>query len=343
MTTVDIRPLDPADDASVQALYELKKACWAHDMPDNIPPDLADERLNLTTSWPGQEHERYLAWHDGEVVAYLDVEFPTLENLHNAWASVDVHPDHRRRGIGRTLWAHANVRAADKGRTKIGATAVETAPGGIRRSHAGLEFLDAMGLEPKLTEVRRRIEFGTVDWAAMDTLLDEAWGHAEGYTLRKWTNNAPAELVDGLAYLDGRLLMDAPLDDLDLEAEKVDAERFLAAEATADKRGRTRYNIALQHEASGQVAAWTFIVTAPHHRERGFQAITIVDPDHRGKRLGTVAKLELHRYVRAEAPAVSAVDTWNAGSNAYMIKINEQIGYRVVDSWVDHQGEVAKP
>lgn len=343
MTTVDIRPIDPADDASVRALVELKTAVWAKDMPDNVRPDLDDERLNLTTSWPGQLHERYLAWHDGRAVGYLDVEFSTLENLQNAWLYVEVHPDFRRRGIGRTLWAHGNIRSADEGRTKAGATAVESVPGGIAREHHALAFLEAVGLEPKLVEVRRRIVFDTVDWDAMEVLLAEAWGHAEGYKLHKWVNTAPPELVDGLAYLDGRLMLDAPLGDLDIEAPKIDAERFLAAEATADKRGRIRYNVALQHEETGRVAAWTFIVTAPHHLERGFQGITIVDPDHRGKRLGTVGKLELHRYVRAEAPALADVDTWNADSNSYMIKINEQIGYRVVDSWVDFQGEVAKP
>ncbi|HEY1176122.1 MAG TPA: GNAT family N-acetyltransferase [Phytomonospora sp.] len=343
MTTVDIRPLDPADDAHVRAMFDIKHACWAADLPDNVAPDLDDERIGLTTAWPGQVNEDYLAWHDGRAVAHLNVEFSTLENLENAWVWISVHPEFRRRGIGRTLWAHANIRAADQGRTRMGATACQSEEGGIPRGNEGPAFLDAMGLSPKLAEVRRRIDFTAVDTEAMDALLAEAWTHAGGYVVRTWVNHAPDELVDGLAYLDGRLVLDAPMGDLDFEAPKVDAERFRAAEATADKRGRTRYNVAMVHEETGTVAAWTFIATAPHHRERGFQGITIVDPEHRGKRLGTVAKLEMHRWIRAEEPDLTSADTWNARSNAYMITINEQIGYRVVDSWVDYQGEVAKP
>ncbi|MEV0649271.1 GNAT family N-acetyltransferase [Phytomonospora sp. NPDC050363] len=343
MTTVDIRRVDPADEATVEAVFDVKNACWAHDLPDNVPPTLDEERLALTALWPGQLREDYVAVAGGRVVAHLCVELSTLENLHNAWAEISVHPDFRRRGIGRTLWAHANIRAADQGRTNMGATACKSVEGGIPRGHHGIEFLGAMGLEPKLAEERRRIEFGGVDWDAMDALLAESWKHAEGYRVRTWTDNAPDDLVEGLAYLDGRLILDAPMGDLDFEAPKVDAERFRASEATADARGRIRLHVAMQHEETGKVAAWTMIVFGPAHVHKGFQGITIVDPEHRGRRLGTVAKLELHRFVRAEAPALVAVDTWNAASNAYMIKINEQIGYRVVDSWVDYQGEVATP
>ena len=46
------------------------------------------------------------------------------------------------------------------------------------------------------------------------------------------------------------------------------------------------------------------------------QNITIVDPAHRGHRLGMVVKLENLRHAREHRPQLAAVDTANAASNA---------------------------
>ena len=76
------------------------------------------------------------------------------------------------------------------------------------------------------------------------------------------------------------------------------------------------------------------------HPDYGHQWITIVDPDHRGRRLGTVVKLENLAQARREEPRLAAVDTWNADSNRHMIGINETMGFRAVDSWVNWQAEI---
>ena len=68
-----------------------------------------------------------------------------------------------------------------------------------------------------------------------------------------------------------------------------------------------------------------------------FQQITIVDPDHRGHRLGTIAKIENLRYAMSHEPALRIIDTWNAAVNDHMISINEAIGFRPVDSWNNWQ------
>jgi RimJ/RimL family protein N-acetyltransferase len=71
--------------------------------------------------------------------------------------------------------------------------------------------------------------------------------------------------------------------------------------------------------------------TIDHH---GWQQITIVDPAHRGHRLGIIAKLENLAYAREGTPALQQVDTSNAAANTHMIAINEQIGFRPLDQWV---------
>jgi hypothetical protein len=77
--------------------------------------------------------------------------------------------------------------------------------------------------------------------------------------------------------------------------------------------------------------------TVPWHSE---QHITLVDPGHRGHRLGLVAKLANLRYLTEHEPRVRAIDTWNAEVNRHMIAINEAMGFRAVDAWMAWQLEI---
>ena len=74
--------------------------------------------------------------------------------------------------------------------------------------------------------------------------------------------------------------------------------------------------------------------------DHAWQNVTIVDPDHRGHRLGMWIKVANLRYLMAHEPAVRAIDTWNAASNTHMIAINEAVGFRPVDAWGMWQQEI---
>lgn len=334
--------VDPADPARFDEYIALLAAAGDVDEPEDthIPVSRVETLADLRYPWPGDEMEHWHAVLDGVLVGHFAIGFPMLDNLWNSWSEGTVHPDFRRRGIGRAMWNHALKRTAARGRTVIGAGAHEGVDGGPPRHGAGTAFLEAMGLGPKLENVHRRVVLSTVDQTALDAMLAEAWTHADGYVLRRWINHAPEDLVDGLAYLDGRMLADAPMGDLDIEPEKVDRARFRDGEAMLDKRMRTRFHVALQHEATGAVAAWTLVNVPLEHRERAHVGVTIVDPDHRGRRLGTIAKIELQNWARLVEPALTEVDTYNAASNAYMIAINERMGYRPIDRQVDFQRPV---
>jgi hypothetical protein len=91
------------------------------------------------------------------------------------------------------------------------------------------------------------------------------------------------------------------------------------------------------HRASDRLVAWT-VLGGPHDNpEHLWQNITIVDPPHRGHRLGMIVKLENLRHVRELRPKLRAVDTFNASSNEHMLAINRTMGFRAVDSWMQWQ------
>jgi RimJ/RimL family protein N-acetyltransferase len=194
-----------------------------------------------------------------------------------------------------------------------------------------------VGAGSALVEVRRRLDVTALDEAALDGMLRDGWGKAAGYSLVRWRDRTPEEHVADVAYLDGRLLQDAPMGDLAWEPEKVDAARVRGYEEARAARGQRTYNVAARHDGSGRLVAWTAIsydATSPWH---AWQQITIVDPDHRGHRLGAIVKVENLRYALATEPATTAIDTWNAAVNDHMISINEAMGFRAQDRWHDLQ------
>jgi GNAT superfamily N-acetyltransferase len=336
---IAVTPLDPADETAAGQAYEINAAQHAADVPD-LPICRVSFLGGLVHPWPGNRVERFVAYLGDAPAGYLQVDLPTLDNTENAELDLVVHPDYRRRGVGRALYERAVAVARENGRKRLMTMTVETLPGGAERDGAGSAFARAIGAKSALTEVRRRLRVSTVDDAALDTQLAEAWQHAKGYSVVQWGDETPEEDLDDIAYLDGRLLSDAPMGDLTWEPQKVDAARVRACEAARKTRQRRDYNTAVRHDESGRIVAWTTLEFSRSIPDHCFQQITIVDPVHRGHRLGTIVKIENLRYARAHEPAVQNIDTWNAAVNDHMISINEAIGFRPLDGWANWQQDV---
>ncbi|MFI6760518.1 GNAT family N-acetyltransferase [Micromonospora sp. NPDC050417] len=334
---IAVTPLDVADDLAVEQAYAIRSAVIAADLPD-FPP-LCHQRFlgQLRHPMPGEEDRYVLAHLDGRPVGYLCIELPQLENTENASIDIEVLPEYRRRGVGRALFDYSLRTLRELGRKRLNTVSVDVLPGQAPREDPAAAFAASIGAKNALVDIRRRLDLTTLDQPHLDELLAAAWQRADGYSLVRWIGSAPDEYLDDIAYLDGRLLQDAPLGDLEWEAPKPDRERILAVDAGLAVRGRRLYSSALRHDGTGRLVAWTMIdvgATPPWH---AFQQITIVDPNHRGHRLGTIAKIENLRWTLSHEPELRVIDTWNAGVNDHMISINEAIGFRPADSWNNWQ------
>lgn len=335
-----IAPLRVDDPAAVEADYEIRCAARAVDVPDFPPPCRYQHEAQLRHPWPGRDVRHALAYLGGVPVGRYELELSTIDNLENAELDVTVHPGHRRRGVGRRLFEHATELARAEGRKRVMAMSVQTLPGGPERDEAGTRFAQAIGMTNALADVRRRLDLATVDPAEHDRLLAEAWARADGYSVVQWQATTPEEFIDDIAALDSSFLDEAPLGDLAWEPEKVDADRVRRSDAARNAHGARKYNTGLRHDATGHVVAWSALVmfsTVPWH---AWQGITLVDPRHRGHRLGVLSKVINFRYLLANEPEVRAIDTWNAAVNTHMIAINEAMGFRAVDAWANWQRDV---
>lgn len=340
-TTLTISLIDAADPDAVDGAYEVQAAATANDIPDFPRPSRVQFEASLRVPWPGEDATRWIArLDDGGIVGLLTVELPTLDNLENAFIEPVVAPPFRRRGVGRALFDHAVAFARERGRKRVMANTAHALPGGVPRDPGPRAFAEHTGMHPALEEIRRRLDLSTVAWADLDTMLAGARAAAAGYSLVRWRDIVPEEHIVDVARLDSDFINEAPMGDLALEAEKFDAERIRAVEAARAQYGRTVVATAAVHDATRRVVALSDVARQAGHVEHVGQGITLVDRGHRGHRLGLLTKIENLRYAVDQLPGMRYIDTWNAAVNKHMIAINERMGFRPVDAWVDWQREI---
>ena len=171
-------------------------------------------------------------------------------------------------------------------------------------------------------------------------MLAEARAASTGYSLAQWRNIVPEQYIADVARLDSDFMNEAPMGDLVLEAEQFDPARIRAVEAVRVHYSRTLISTVAVHDATGRVVAMSDVVRNADQPEHVGQGITLVDPAHRGHRLGLLTKIENLRYAIAELPGMRYIDTWNAAVNDHMIAINERMGFRAVEAWPNWQLEL---
>lgn len=327
--------LDLADEELVSGAFDVMCAAHAVDAPEHPPPHKDMFVKELGHPLPDADTADFVAVADeGTVCGRLHIVLFNRSNLHVAVAELTVHPEHRRRGIGAALLDGFIEYARAHDRTELIIETPVTWEGGPEREGAGRRFLKRRGFKRVLTAVNRRCATDALDTAEEQALLDRAAAAAaEDYEIVSWVGRTPAELVDTMCRLDSMVLSEIPLGDLDLEPETVDAELKEARAVRNEAIGITPVTTVARHRDSGEVVANTVVgVLDDPVFQHGFQWITIVHPDHRGHRLGTLIKVTNLRLLRERFPQVKTLWTDNADVNSHMGAINAAMGFEAVDA-----------
>lgn len=326
---VEITRLSPDDEAGCVEAVAIMTAAAKLDCPEALLTTPRSYAAGLKHGWDGDPARGYLARDDdGVAVGLVDVHAPTYDNTHLAWVSVQVHPDHRGRGIGSELLAYGEQVARELGRTSIG-----TDNWDLPKAN---EFSLRHGFEQKAIEVNRRQDIAGLNWSVVERLHDEALQAATAYELVRVTGRLPEELLDGMVALTASI-NDAPKDDLDLEDDVFTPERLRAYEIAQEAHDRKIYRVIARERSTGELAGHSTIVVEVERPHIADQHDTAVDRAHRGHRLGALVKSEMLLWMREQEPAVTQLDTWNAESNNHMIAINEQLNYRIVARAIAYQ------
>ncbi len=316
----DVERLDERD---YDAWYDVYAA--AHHRDYDCPWLSIEKRVNLVDDEYGTKIA--LLRRDGErIVAGGVAVLPLRDNTTLAYVDAWVHPDDRRRGHGSAVLAALCDVARDAGRTRLFAEAVW---GVDDETSAGREFVLARGFTADLVDAIRQLD------SPSDPPEAPA---AEGYTLHTWRGECPDQWVEEYADLRQRMNSEAPSGDVGLEEEYWDADRVRLDEA-ATARSRREIQVVVARHDAGRLVGHTQLLF-PEDGVEVYQWDTLVLPEHRGHGLGLALKVAAMRASVDLLEGRRRVTTYNAGSNAPMIAVNERLGFRQVAWCGEHVRDV---
>jgi GNAT superfamily N-acetyltransferase len=318
------------DDELLCRWYAAYAASQRHQRPYAFPWQLDEIRADLRVDVRRRVYRAFAGLVDDVVVSAGQIGMRMLDNVDTATVAIDTPPDRRRQGHGTAMLDHLVGIARGSGRHRLFAEVsypYEASADG--RGEPGVEFLTRQGFAFALGDVHRVLDL-PVDASVLDALATEASGHHRGYRLEAWSGPVPEERLASYVALDAMVATEAPTGALELEpqSDSVDAHREM--EALLAEQGRTVHS-AVALDETDRVVAYTAVGVPSLEPGRCYQWGTLVDPTHRGHRLGLAVKVANLRHLRAAVPSLRSMTTFNAEVNAHMVAINEQLGFRPVE------------
>lgn len=312
-------PFDPAAASPGQrlAVGQLLAACYALAYPQDPPLLPEREAEGLLHPAPDEAADHFVVWDGDTALAYASLRSSRSQNLHGARAQLLVHPDWRRRGLGRALAGVLGTHARTQGKTAVTFFTINFAP-------AGEPFARSLGARVVLENRTSRLDLGAV---SPELLRDWQRRPAEDpYRLHLW-DTVPDEYLPRAADL-MMVMNTAPRADAGEEDWIVTPEMVRGWEAEVAAAGERRLLLAAEDTRTGELAAYTEIFWSPERAALVYQGATAVRPAARGQKLGKWLKAAMLDAVRAECPGALWVRTNNAEENAAMLAINVQLGFQ---------------
>jgi GNAT superfamily N-acetyltransferase len=321
-----------APEETLVALHELDVVWDDEILPGDPPIPLAQRLLDWRHLLDSEGINHWVMWKGPEIAATSGLYVDLVQNLENAFGWVYVHPHHRGAGHGRAMAAPMLEFAQEDGRTRFACAVNEGA--------AEEPLLARAGLKSAYREKVSRLDFRTLDWALMESWVDRASERASDYELLFMKSPVDEEHLEAFCALMG-VMNTAPREDYVEEEEIMTPEIWRDIETKMTARGREILTYVARHRPSGQFAGYTNVGYKNLQPDLVEQWDTGVDPAHRNLGLGRWVKAAMALHLRENYPGVERIDTENAGSNAPMLSINIEMGFKPILVQNVWQGELA--
>ncbi|KAB1659612.1 GNAT family N-acetyltransferase [Pseudoclavibacter chungangensis] len=302
----------------------------------------------LATHW---RRRSVIALSGDAVVGLATVRVPLRESLDSARIRIGVASNAREHGIGGALIDVAERIAREEGRTRLRLRAPHVAGVPFDPSAGWIESPDGVGRVPaaaassrflthhgwSLAGVERvsalDLQSGAASQTeALDAQIAAALAAIEPeYALHVWSGPTPPEWLGGVANLSADLPGDAPTGHAAAGESSWDVNRVASNDVRIAAANRTALVVGVEHVPTGTLVAFSELHLWRDHPNRpALQGLTIVHPEHRGRRLGLLTKARLVRELRERAPECPGIVTWSPESDARLVSLGERLGFRPI-------------
>ena len=324
--TVAFRPIDlrNASEHEYEGMSEFKNTMNREYRPDDPPIPLEENVQGWRNIPQFVEYEAYLVWEESgkRIIAQCDIAvYNTGDNEHMADFSIEILPEFRRKGIGREALRLLLPFAKQHQRRLLLAFSSDRIP------DADL-FLERLGARKGLQTRINQLDVAGLDGGLIQRWLEQSEPMKSKFEMGLWDGRYPDNYIDAVAALFQDVAKDSPRDNLDIEDMNFTAEIMRQMEQGMFARGDQRWTIYLTDRTNAKLAGLTEIMWNPNRKMIVNQGFTGVYPKYRNKGLGRWLKAEMMNKIQHEHPEVKFVRTTNANSNAPMLKINEEMGFK---------------